>query len=100
MLLDDWGHESVATCCRKIRGKLPELTDAELRHYRSSLYGVAAVGQIPWARFGRDKYVYHHNQGPTPPSLKWTPQAREAARRALMTGTPSPIRSKSCPRLP
>lgn len=32
---------------RKVRGQLPALTEAEMRHYRSALYGVAAaVGHV------------------------------------------------------
>lgn len=66
---------------------MPKLTEAEMRKYRSSLYGVAALGQIPRVHLGRDKYVSHGagNQGEAPP-IKWTPQAREAARRAFVTG--------------
>lgn len=34
--------------CRKVRGELPALTEAEMQRYRSALYGVAAaVGHAP-----------------------------------------------------
>jgi len=32
-----------------VRAELPKLTEAEMAHYRSSLYGVAAVSHVPKA---------------------------------------------------
>ena len=57
-----------------------------MRLYRSSLYGVAAIGQIPRVNLGRDRFVNHRGQDSAGPPVQWSPQAREAARRAFSTG--------------
>ena len=57
-----------------------------MRMYRSSLYGVAAIGQIPRVNLGRDRFVNQRGQESAGPPVQWSPQAREAARRAFSTG--------------
>ncbi|KAK9819382.1 hypothetical protein WJX81_005026 [Elliptochloris bilobata] len=76
---------------RRVRSELPKLTDAEMAHYRSSLYGVAAVGHVPKISLGRNRYGALHAAASAnaPPPRALSPQAREAARRVYTAGVRS-----------
>ena len=50
----------MCTWCRKVRGELPSLTEAEMQQYRSALYGVAAaVGHAPKLSLSGVVHVNH-----------------------------------------
>ena len=54
--------------------------------YRSALYGLAGIGQIPRPHLGRDKFVYHGGTDGPQRAIELSPKAQEAAKRALFTG--------------
>ena len=83
--------------CRRVRGQLPELSPAEMQRFRSSMYGMAAIGHIPRVNMGRDRFAAARPpQGELRP-LKLSPQAREAARRTYNSGAvPLPPMEHPC----
>ncbi|KAK9811349.1 hypothetical protein WJX72_002241 [[Myrmecia] bisecta] len=93
--LDDPGAAARQEFIRKIRGMPTQLTEAEMRQYRSTVYGVAAaVGHIPRMGFGR--YRYHlaasaQASAPPPPvQVGRVPiEVLEASRRAYTAGVRS-----------
>lgn len=87
--LDDPTAAQRKNFLRKVRGQLPQLTAAESQKYRSSMYGMAAIGQIPRVNLGRNRFTAMHSPKGGLPALKLSPQAQEAARRSFSSGARS-----------